>query len=174
MQTHKMSRLWREATKLPCPPFLRSRCLVQTAYDLRIPIQRYRFDVEKKRDIYMYVYTVSFRRKGSRKAVLSSNLRTLDTQNKVTLISQPPQEIFFLLDLGDILLRGYTIASRSRRDFIFPSSSFQRNQPHFSFSFFEEKYTFVSFFSSFPTVSSKSLRLTRIASILNLDATKLR
>lgn len=87
MQTHKMSKLWREATKLPCPPFLRSRCLVQTAYDLRIPIQRYRFDVEKKRDIYMYVYTVSFRRKGSRKAVLSSNLRTLDTQNKVTLIS---------------------------------------------------------------------------------------
>lgn len=90
---------------------------------------------------------ISFRGKGSRKAVLSSNLRTLDTQNKVRLISQPPQEIFFLLDLG-IFCYVDTIASRSKHDFIFPSSSFKRNQSHLSFSFFEEK-CFVCFFLFF-------------------------
>lgn len=68
--------------------------------------------------IYIYIYTISFRGKGSRKAVLSSNLRTLDTQNKVRLISQPPQEIFFLLDLGDILLRGYDCLSIETRFYI--------------------------------------------------------
>lgn len=85
-----------------------------------------------------YIYTVSFRGKGSKKAVLSSNLRTLDTQNKVRLISQPPQEIFFLLDLGDILLRGYDCLTIEMRFYI-PSSSFQWNRPHFSFSFFKKK-----------------------------------
>lgn len=90
---------------------------------------------------------ISFRGKGSRKAVLSSNLRTLDTQNKVRLTSQPPQEIFFLLDLGDILLRGYDCLSIETRFYI-PSSSFKRNQSHLSFSFFEEK-CFVCFFLFF-------------------------
>lgn len=105
-----------------------------------------------------YIYTVSFRGKGSKKAVLSSNLRTLDTQNKVRLISQPPQEIFFLLDLGDILLRGYDCLTIEMRFYI-PSSSFQRNRPHFSFFFFKKNVSFVFLFSSF-IVSSKSLRLT--------------
>lgn len=41
-----------------------------------------------------------------------------------------------------------TIASRSKHDFIFPSSSFKRNQSHLSFSFFEEK-CFVCFFLFF-------------------------
>lgn len=72
--------------------------------------------MQRRSDIYIYM--ISFRGKGSRKAVLSSNLRTLDTQNKVRLISQPPQEIFFLLDLGDILLRGYDCLSIETRFYI--------------------------------------------------------
>lgn len=166
------SKLWREATKPPCLPFLHSTCLFQTAFEFLYRDIEIRCRGARERDIYICIHTVSFRGKGSRKVVLSSNLRTLDTQNKVRLISQPPQEIFFLLDLGDILLRGYDCLSIETRFYI--PLLFVPTKSTMSFFFhFKEKSRLFFFFSSF-IVSSKSLRLTRTPSILYLDASELR
>lgn len=161
------SKLWKEATKPPCPPFLHSRCFFQTAFEfLYRDIEIRCREGARERYIYICIHTVSFRGKESRKAVLSSNLRTLDTQNKVRLISQPPQEIFFLLDLGDILLRGYDCLSIETRFYIPLLFVPTKSTTSFFFHFKEKSRLF--FFSSF-IVSSKNLRLTRTPSILYLE-----
>lgn len=64
------SKLWREATKPPCLPFLHSTCLFQTAFEFLYRDIEIRCRGARERNIYMYTYGFFSRKREQESSVV--------------------------------------------------------------------------------------------------------